>query len=766
MQSQSLKMQDRLSIVNFFFYPCSFFMFLVPLFSHDAHGEAVSRDDLPWQCSAAKLRIRVEPGTKRPHLLRVDLPLSEKDSYRGVSAFLSGGGMIPASPVYLQNRMVAVEVLVPGLSEVKSFADWHDDETWLPIEVYLLAEEKSLLPCPPESRRPIQLKRQVRKLTTRPFTSAEMVCLMAKLKQKPAVVGLSNFAATMPRPAWNTPAGKKNAILHWSTELLLQDDTELSLGAEPEQTAWFMFLDGRAVADWKSCDRLPQGGRTGPATSFKAGFHRFDLFAVQRKDEAIPVPLRRFSGGRIAPLSVSELFSIHRPKAMLLERKEAGVPFGFRVENIKRYITVDTAAEITCFDISSVGLPADDRELVTQALRIADRAIEGVGEGTFAVLGNRLPLLELALTHALGYREKIVMPPRQLGVCPMIVRPRLHVVAVPPIIAAGRRLECEVSLELKPNILPKAETQLVFEFIQLDDSGRHLAQPETVVAGANVAQKLNVHLHDSASMLEIRCLFAGKPLAEPVCIAIVRPKMVSEALSAAGNSFFLDGCRAVLVCDSLERLPVESNVIKAVPGGAGRAELNVAIVDDFWAVASGPNADLLPETWLNRSPAMQVRRYSVVDAGRGAAAELRKFCVFGQALAVPRPQMVLLAVGQNELAAGMLPPELCLHLLFLAQAVRASGSVPVLLALPDLPEVSPENSRKTALLTKELALKLGVPIVDAYAPAIQEKGLRGRFADFFWSYDHEMSLRTPNNRGRVWLCQLLQKCFTSSAAKH
>ena len=147
-------------------------------------------------------------------------------------------------------------------------------------------------------------------------------------------------------------------------------------------------------------------------------------------------------------------------------------------------------------------------------------------------------------------------------------------------------------------------------------------------------------------------------------------------------------------------------------------------------------------------------RCSVRSVQQGAAQEWRKFSCLGPALAEDA-QVVLWAVGVNELRAGLRAEDICLHLLFLAQAAHAAGALPVLMTLPPIPGLPAAELRRTALLTKELAYKLGTPVVDAYSAAKIKGTSSGCFDGFFLGRNNIVSLVAPNDTGRKWLCQLV-----------
>jgi len=81
-----------------------------------------------------------------------------------------------------------------------------------------------------------------------------------------------------------------------------------------------------------------------------------------------------------------------------------------------------------------------------------------------------------------------------------------------------------------------------------------------------------------------------------------------------------------------------------------------------------------------------------------------------------------------------------------------------------MPGVARDTSRLTALLVKELGYKLQVPVVDGYSQELLDFGGGQGFTGFFSTPDGQATLSSPNNRGRVWLCRLLEKTIDDLAA--
>ena len=734
-------------------------------FSAQVRGTTVDRE-APWRRLDADLRLRIEPATRRPHLLRVELPAAYRQGIQGVFACMGDGRRIPASPVFFQGSLVGVECLSPWhrLKQETSSSEAAGES--LPVEIYLLPQKEIAEPCPPDARTPVYLERTVRRLTTRPFTPTEMTRLTATLTRRLAGLDLAGFSATLPRDYWNSPAERTTAVLHWSTEMLLQADLDLQFGSDQAHVAWFVYIDGKPVADWRSSSASTDGAYFGLQRRFESGFRRVDFFAVQRVGEPMPVPMRKVAGKAAEILPSAELYSAHFPAAVAVERRDAVMQLGLRLDGFSRYIAAETEVDVLVFRVEELRSHLFGRGVVRRMLRVDGKdAGDSLGK-PYAILGNVIPELSLSVTDELGYEVQVLYPSRSVWVLPTVVQPSLRIGRASSVLAAKQSLEVEVSVDVPEKMYSEVGGLLSLRWSQQDAHGNTLAGDAMPVPAPGKPVGIQMQLEPSAYRLELSCTVNDVPLVRSQRISVVRPSVPLRGLDARGEQLFLGNERAVLVCDSMPRLHGRVRAV-ATPADAteGRA-VRLAIIDGFWAAAIGPDADVFPEDWLQRSGYAAVSRYAVSGADMdGAAREFRKFSVLGRWLPAADEEVVLWAVGMNELRAGLAPEELCLHLLFLCQAAAAAGKRSLLTTLPPVPGVDAGTSRKAALLTKELGERLGCPVVDAYSRVKNEHSDPGAFADLFCSYDGTIALSTPNNKGRIWLYRLLEEELANSALR-
>ncbi|OGV76793.1 MAG: hypothetical protein A3K19_17485 [Lentisphaerae bacterium RIFOXYB12_FULL_65_16] len=713
-----------------------------------------------WRLPVANIRLRIAPASRRNHLLRIDLPAGCPPECRAAAAFLSQGDQVPCSPVFLRDQLVAVECLVPWQGRGPFDTE---KKSQLPLEVYLLPGAEVPLPVPAAERKPVCLRRALRKLTTRPFTSEEVLRMIGSLRDLLfASRDMQSFSGALPMAAWSSPPGRTTAILHWNADLLVNADTELRFGADQDTVAWFFFLDGTPAADWKNGRRLASGARMSPATRLATGFHRLDLFAFQGQDEPIPQLLYSEPNAEPKPLPPERLYDADYLEAVLMERKDGGPGIGLRFRQLARLRTVEPAQDFLVFTVDALGVDPASAAAMKYTLRIGDRIRDGIPNDVVeAVAGNGLPALSLTRTAA-GAATEFNLPPRRIWLPPALIRAELSVRHLPTVLPADRPLCADIEAALPGENAAQLVPLVLLRQTQKDAAGNVLDRQTVPLPKDTGRLPLNLTLNEKVARVELDLAVQDTPLLPPVCVRLIRPGDDLGGLQALQRSLRTDGDHAVLLSNPLAPLlPAPPSTRTGQPPANTAETRTVAILDDFWAISTGPDADLLPEQCLSKPGTNAVTRFSVFDGTDGAVGELRKFAVLPRALAV-HPTVLVCAVGACELRAAMKPEEMALHLLFLAQAAHAAGAVPVLVTLPPLPGIDRHDIRLAALLTKELAFRLGIPVVDTYSRTVQENGDAPGFEARFLQAGGGCSLATPDNAGREWLCRQVEAALAAA----
>jgi len=166
--------------------------------------------------------------------------------------------------------------------------------------------------------------------------------------------------------------------------------------------------------------------------------------------------------------------------------------------------------------------------------------------------------------------------------------------------------------------------------------------------------------------------------------------------------------------------------------------------DDGYGDTHTPVDGLSFEQLLQKKCQLNIGKISLPDtAGRPTA--LRGIAVLGKLLAM-RPDLAVLNLGTVELHSGISPEQWCQTLLFMSQVCLAANIKPYLLAWPPQPGIATAVARQCALLSKELGLALGVPVIDLYSAYLQENT-----AIDSWFQDDFAEHLAENAEGQAWL---------------
>ncbi|MBT3287734.1 MAG: hypothetical protein HN380_10345 [Victivallales bacterium] len=710
-----------------------------------------------WQVPGATVRLRALSSSHFPHLARIDLPEALRGETKEVRAMLPGGRALGARLIRMGDVPVAVEVAVPTLRSASTKNTATDSAA--PIEVYLL---NGSLKTPPAldtaQRTPALLHRSVRStrsLTTRPFTPEEAIRLVGAapvLRRKRS--SLRNRARTyfywawdavgigqtLQRSRWADPGERKVAVIHWATDLRIENPRAVAFGANQRNVAWFVYVDGKPVADWHNSSGTPPNPYTGPVVELATGFHLLEYIVVQQHDEPIPQIFWRDRGSKEASPVPTELqHSVRLPTTVLVERQngEAGGFTFARAEQRLRAYGQDQFLD------ALLGAP----KVSGKVLDAAQWASKSSGDREVFVPIPALPPIRVPFG-----KETLLFPSRHVWLPPTTFEVDVRIQEAQAVLSSGQPFEAKVDLDRLDHISSEIASRLRLHWLLRDAKGSTLRSGEVVCKadrkGAETA--LSIAIEATARSLELRVMLDGHEVARRRTLRILRPADSLVGLRAVGRSLFVDRERALLVCNPLAAL-------RPLPPTGRKGTPHLVILDDFWATVSGPEADVRPETVLGEQLPYAVSRLAV-PRGRaaGAAGDLRKFGLL-PALAERRADATLFALGWEDLQVGASARDLCRHLLFLVQAAHAHGTRPYLMALPSLPDAAPATTREAALLVKGLGFQLGVPVVDAFSAERRGTFDSGLFSQYFTAAQGAVTLSTPNNAGRQRLCELVRQ---------
>ena len=711
-----------------------------------------------WKHADALARLRVSASSVYAHQVRVDLPAALLGKVNGVAAYTHDGTRVAASPITLGGQTTAVWL---ALGRVVQAAPGPDEPgVQLPIEIYLFGAATIPMPLTEANRRPARLLRSVRPLTTRPFTAPEAVLLLGTLlggARPPYAFDTPALGDALLRSQGEVASERRSALLLWSTALAVETPLRAALGSDQNQVAWFAFVDGLPVAGWREAQADGQGAWWGPSVALEPGLHTVDFLVIQRHGEPMPACLWKPEGQARQALVGS--CPVTHPEAVEVQLAAAGPAVGVRLANLRRFFFQDSGMDVLC----CTPLAAEGGALPTEVQVLLDGTpwTAGTPSRSLFVPAPNLPTITL---KGPADSPEVRLPARRVAAAPQRLAGHCRLGALPTVVAAAEPLPLTASVtfasfrdpaqELDPRLL----RQLEVVARQADNGGQTLRE-DSLALGRPGTYAGEVALRTETTRVLVEVRLSGLRLLPPATVRVLRASADLAGLEARGDALFQAGERVVLACRPLGLL-----------GGGETARTpprpweRLALLDDLCATVDAPGARLLPERAIGQhwQPQLIVFRESSGEGiDTGTRPEVARLPALVRLLEM-RPEAVMLAVGAADLRAGRPPRDLCRDLLFMAQAVSAAGACPILVALPGLPEVPAEESRRAALLCMELAWRLSVPVMDANSGERLDLLGGQTFAETFAVSEGQLALAGPNDRGRQWLCALMEQTIVAA----
>jgi hypothetical protein len=706
-----------------------------------------------WKHAEAVCRLRVCASSPYAQQVRVDLPESLTTVVKGVAAYAADATPVAAAPVALGERTVSVWLAL-GRQPQAALAPG-EEGLQLPVEVYLFAEPKIPTPLADAARLPARLLRTARALTTRPFTAREALLLLGSLLDsgRPPYATDAPGLGVVPAQVGGEGAGGRQSLLQfWSSVLTIEAPAHATFGSDSIQAAWFLSIDGRPVADWRQVTADGKGRFWAKEVDLDPGLHTAEFFVIQRHDEPLPACLWKLDGGEPGALTGS-CPPIH-PEAVEVQLGADQPAVGIRLAKVSRTYSEDTGADVLCFTpmtAAGAALPPD------AVIALDGQALDPTRAGQGCLVpAPRLPAVDLRLPGSSAPPLEVRLPARPVWVLPARTAGRCQVAGVPAVLAAAEPLTVEAEVgfpgaDLDPRLLSGVSVSAR----QVDAGGKTLRQQSLGTGGGPGRHTAALELAPNAARVLVEACAGGALLAPAVPIRVLHAGSDLRGLEAWGQGLAQAGDRVVLSCRPLEPLRPD----RQRPPRASWTRLG--IVDDLCTIVDAPGASLLPERVIGKAwpePPVIFRESIRADADAGALPTVAKFAAL-QHLLEMRLDAVILSVGAADLRRGRTGREISQDLLFMAQATAAAGTVPVLLALPPLPGVPPETSRQAALLCKELAWQLDIPVIDAHSGEHLNVLPTETFADTFSAAAGQVALSGPGDRGREWLYGLMDRAI-------
>ncbi|NMA43323.1 MAG: hypothetical protein GX946_08060 [Oligosphaeraceae bacterium] len=579
---------------------------------------------------------------------------------------------------------------------------------------------------------PVEVRRSTMNLTTCAFSEAEMRRLFEFIFQKRhQTQGRALSFAQTPKieeiPALNAK-NRLSAYWHWQSELLL-DESEAGkylFSCSQEEQPWAVYLNGKAIGGWQSEAELH---------ALPVGVYRLQFIAVQKLGAEIPRLriFRKVAGGlrECQP----NLQAPSAPKFTRLPKK---------AERLSDCLTAWKQIEIFHF------LDTD------QYLAYCRKPEQNVlPEGTCFYVdatGERqeLPLSgELLLSAAQGLQiewekdgQTLVLP--ALAQWPLAKPLQMHLLLRQHslLLAASEPLTVQLAAPWHNELPQELQAHWQLHCRQYGRNGELLYYE---ILPQQYAESLSFQLRLAANCrnLSLSGEIAGLPLAKALEIAVLRPQDFNSELIFNGKYLLSQGKTAVLRCDPLK--PAELPPSKKIS-----APIKLAYFDDglgdTQAIDTIEQHSAAPCCSFKQCEDYRLVRINLPQLP-GTEAQIPSLAAL-QAMLAQKPHMVLLNLGEAELRAGQDALSWSKQLLYMTQTCLAAQIMPLIVTLPEMPGIKQELVRQSALLSKELALNMNLPVADLYSMRILEEQ-----DSHAWLQSRGLQHRSASMEGRNWMQQ-------------
>ena len=232
---------------------------------------------------------------------------------------------------------------------------------------------------------------------------------------------------------------------------------------------------------------------------------------------------------------------------------------------------------------------------------------------------------------------------------------------------------------------------------------------DTTLAGRRTIPFSLKPIPPKAYYVQFRVIYGSKDVLPPARLYLIRPHDAKgNNVQATGNALS-SGSRATLVCNALSATKAKK---------ALSSVQTIAVLDAFSGASNAPKGTIkLEEALKARLPQTEFRQLAPVEAAEGTtttATFLEKLYELLQW----SPGKALLVNGLACLQEQEEPLFNATLLLFMVQACMEQDVEPILVCLPPLPGLSKETARLNALYTKEIAVTMGIPVIDLYSRQI------------------------------------------------
>ncbi len=574
------------------------------------------------------------------------------------------------------------------------------------MELYL-CKAKHPKELPNASPNKVKVTLVKRPVTTRAFTTQEIERYFGSLKTTAATELRAAFVSKMgevPQGDYWKFGDNPHAChaFTWETIVQLDENTPIAFGTKLPNTTWAILANGMPMADWTSAEQRDGAFMGNIWNDMPKGTYTIQMLTLLRRDEAPPEAFIQ-RNGKLEPL-VGEAAPHYLPGFTLETKELETVSFFYTATGATHFTATDeTICQATVQAKNAVFIDVDGKELKTNGDTLLHDAWFRPG-------------IRLAGKWEIPAVERF--QPAQ----PLFLRARIS--KSPLVIPHNAPLECTLKIdapETASAILSQAT--LVTELCK---GNNLLSHTEESLDGRRILSRSIQRLPSEADKVQFRITLAGKNAIAPVCLRLIRPHDEINRIDATGDAISAQSNRVTLVCNPLS---TTSKTNKPLSNA-----LSVCVLDAFSGASNSSQStnklgDAIRErlfkdevNYYKKTAQLPQKNYAFcgfapVEADEGATTTATLLAHLENLLNW-KPGIAVLVNGLASLQEQEEPLFNATLLLFIVQACLERGIEPVPVCLPPLPGLSKEAARLNALYTKEIAVAMGIPVIDLYSRQI------------------------------------------------
>lgn len=490
---------------------------------------------------------------------------------------------------------------------------------------------------------------------------------------------------------------------------------EISFVFSSVECPWALFIDGNSVADWQSVEKA-DGIITSRPLAISVGLHTLQLMCIQKGGEATPIVNilgnDSFYQNQVVPPDFSRMVQLEKQGNPTVSQ------------------CVYSPQKAYYFPHAGTTVITAHTKLNNASLVIPDENSQDSNASNPGSNGNIIPGFII---------DGLEFPARPRFTIAETLTSRTNVSKLPHVISGNDSINVILSLNTTSDTMRALLKQSTLDISYISDN--------TVCKNANAFW--NQFLHADLQLdngpwdtVSIVTSMNNSKITETLTLKFVKPDHNLENLTFTGDNIYQNGQRAILICNVLPN---------AASSTAGKIHCRkLSVIDGVTGGLFGPKAEIdIKDSLQSKLPAACSLDYTPVADTDSASFECRMLKAALTTIASKPDAMLLITPLSGKPYTDAAKSDLC-TILFIMQACLANGITPIPVTMPDYTGKNQETARINALLLEEMAVSLGIPLIDLHSRQIATHQKTDE-----WLKSGQISLETVNDNARLWIASEL-----------